>query len=82
MTLQRSYADDYRCRGSTTIFWPFRIAADARRRGAGRRRWIVEMLLGGVTSFVDIYYFQVVGGGGNGWGSVRAGLQLFRYEHR
>ena len=59
MTLQRSYADDIPLMAWLNDYiWPF----EARQRPAdvvvGMTLGIVEMLLGGVTSFVDMYYHE------------------------
>lgn len=59
MTLQRSYADDIPLmRWLNDHIWPFEACQTPDEVALGMELGIVEMLLGGVTSFVDMYYFQ------------------------
>ena len=59
MTLQRSYADDIPLMTWLNDYiWPFESRQTPDEVALGMTLGIVEMLLGGVTSFVDMYYFQ------------------------
>ena len=59
MTLQRSYADDIALmEWLNDYIWPFEARQTADDAVLGMTLGIVEMLLGGVTSFVDMYYFE------------------------
>ena len=59
MTLQRSRADDLPLmRWLHEFIWPFEACQTPDDVALGMELGIVEMLLGGVTSFVDMYYFQ------------------------
>ena len=57
MTLQRSYADDIPLmEWLNDYIWPFEARQTADDVVLGMTLGIVELLLGGVTSFVDMYY--------------------------
>ena len=57
MTLQRSYADDITLMSWLNDYiWPFESRQTPDEVALGMTLGIVEMLLGGVTSFVDMYY--------------------------
>lgn len=59
MTLQRSYADDIPLMTWLNDYiWPFEARQTPDDVALGMTLGIVEMLLGGVTSFVDMYYFE------------------------
>lgn len=59
MTLQRSYADDISLMAWLHDYiWPFEARQTPDDVVLGMTLGIVEMLLGGVTSFVDMYYFE------------------------
>ena len=59
MTLQRSYADDIPLmEWLNDYIWPFEARQTADDAALGMTLGIVEMLLGGVTSFVDMYYHE------------------------
>ena len=59
MTLQRSYADDIPLMSWLNDYiWPFESRQTPDEVALGMTLGIVEMLLGGVTSFVDMYYFE------------------------
>lgn len=59
MTLQRSYADDISLMAWLNDYiWPFESRQTPDEVALGMTLGIVEMLLGGVTSFVDMYYDQ------------------------
>lgn len=59
MTLQRSYADDIPLmEWLNDRIWPFEAQQTADDVVLGMTLGIAEMLLGGVTSFVDMYYFE------------------------
>lgn len=59
MTLQRSYADDISLMTWLHDYiWPFEAKQTPGDVVLGMTLGIVEMLLGGVTSFVDMYYFE------------------------
>ena len=59
MTLQRSYADDIPLmEWLHGRIWPFEARQTADDVVLGMTLGIAEMLLGGVTSFVDMYYFE------------------------
>lgn len=59
MTLQRSYADDIALmEWLHDYIWPFEARQTAGDAALGMTLGIVEMLLGGVTSFVDMYYHE------------------------
>ena len=59
MTLQRSYADDISLMAWLHDYiWPFEAHQTPDDVKLGMTLGIVEMLLGGVTSFVDMYYFE------------------------
>ena len=59
MTLQRSYADDIALMAWLNDYiWPFEAKQTSDDVALGMTLGIVEMLLGGVTSFVDMYYFE------------------------
>ena len=59
MTLQRSYADDIALmEWLNDYIWPFEARQTADDVALGMTLGIVEMLLGGVTSFVDMYYHE------------------------
>lgn len=59
MTLQRSYADDIPLMTWLNDYiWPFESRQTPDEVALGMTLGIVEMLLGGVTSFVDMYYFE------------------------
>ena len=60
MTLQRSYADDIALmEWLHDYIWPFEARQTADDVALGMTLGIVEMLLGGVTSFVDMYYHEI-----------------------
>ena len=60
MTLQRSYADDIPLMSWLNDYiWPFESRQTPDDVALGMTLGIVEMLLGGVTSFVDMYYFRI-----------------------
>lgn len=57
MTLQRSHADDIALmKWLNDYIWPFEAKQTPDEVAAGMELGIAEMLLGGVTSFVDMYY--------------------------
>ena len=59
MTLQRSYADDIALmEWLHDYIWPFEARQTADDVALGMTLGVVEMLLGGVTSFVDMYYHE------------------------
>ena len=59
MTLQRSYGDDIPLMSWLNDYiWPFEARQTPDDVALGMTLGIVEMLLGGVTSFVDMYYFE------------------------
>ena len=59
MTLQRSYADDIALmEWLNDYIWPFEARQTADDVALGMTLGIVEMLLGGITSFVDMYYHE------------------------
>lgn len=59
MTLQRSYADDIALMAWLNDYiWPFEARQTADDVALGMTLGIVEMLLGGITSFVDMYYHE------------------------
>lgn len=59
MTLQRSYADDIALmEWLNDYIWPFEARQTADDVALGMTLGVVEMLLGGVTSFVDMYYHE------------------------
>ncbi len=59
MTLQRSYADDIPLMTWLNDYiWPFESRQTPDDVALGMTLGIVELLLGGVTSFVDMYYFE------------------------
>lgn len=59
MTLQRSYADDIPLmRWLNDYIWPFEARQTAADAVLGMTLGVAEMLLGGVTSFVDMYYHE------------------------
>lgn len=59
MTLQRSYADDLSLMTWLHDYiWPFEAKQTPDEVVAGMTLGVVEMLLGGVTSFVDMYFFE------------------------
>ncbi len=59
MTLQRSLADDIALmEWLHDYIWPFEARQSADDVVLGMTLGVVEMLLGGVTSFVDMYYFE------------------------
>lgn len=59
MTLQRSYADDIALmEWLNDYIWPFEAHQTPDDVALGMTLGVVEMLLGGVTSFVDMYYYQ------------------------
>lgn len=59
MTLQRSYADDIALmEWLHNYIWPFEAHQTPDDVVLGMTLGIAEMLLGGVTSFVDMYYFE------------------------
>ncbi len=59
MTLQRSYADDITLmEWLNDYIWPFEARQTRDDVALGMTLGIVEMLLGGVTSFVDMYYHE------------------------
>lgn len=59
MTLQRSYADDISLmEWLNDYIWPFEAKQTADDVALGMTLGIVELLLGGVTSFVDMYYHE------------------------
>lgn len=59
MTLQRSYADDLALMAWLNDYiWPFEAHQTPDDVALGMTLGVVEMLLGGVTSFVDMYYFE------------------------
>ena len=59
MTLQRSYADDIPLMAWLNDYiWPFEARQTADDVVLGMTLGIAEMLLGGVTSFVDMYYHE------------------------
>ena len=59
MTLQRSYADDISLMSWLHDYiWPFEARQTPDDVALGMELGIAELLLGGVTSVVDMYYFQ------------------------
>ena len=59
MTLQRSSADDIALmEWLNDYIWPFEARQTADDIELGARLGVVEMLLGGVTSFVDMYWHE------------------------
>lgn len=59
MSLQRSLADDIPLmKWLNEHIWPFESRQTPEEVAIGMELGIVEMLLGGVTSFVDMYYHQ------------------------
>ncbi len=59
MTLQRSYADDISLMAWLNDYiWPFESKQTPDEVVLGLTLGVVEMLLGGITSFVDMYYFE------------------------
>ncbi len=59
MTLQRSYADDIALmEWLNEYIWPFEARQTADDIVLGMTLGVVEMLLGGVTSFVDMYFSE------------------------
>lgn len=59
MTLQRGYADDIALmEWLNDYIWPFEARQTADDVALGMTLGIVEMLLGGITSFVDMYYHE------------------------
>ena len=59
MTLQRSLADDIaQIQWLQDYIWPFEAHQTADHLALSMPLGVVEMLLGGVTSFVDMYYFE------------------------
>ena len=59
MALQRSLADDIALmEWLHDYIWPFEARQTADDVALGMTLGVVEMLLGGVTSFVDMYYFE------------------------
>lgn len=59
MTLQRSYADDISLMAWLNDYiWPFESKQTPDEVVTGMTLGVVEMLLGGITSFVDMYYFE------------------------
>lgn len=59
MTLQRSYADDIALmEWLNDYIWPFEAHQTADDIALGVTLSIVELLLGGVTSFVDMYFHE------------------------
>ena len=59
MTLQRSYADDIALMSWLHDYiWPFEARQTPDDVALGMELGIAELLLGGVTSVVDMYYFQ------------------------
>lgn len=59
MTLQRSYADDIALMSWLHDYiWPFEAHQTPEDVALGMELGIVEMLLGGTTSVVDMYYFE------------------------
>lgn len=59
MTLQRSYADDIPLmKWLNEHIWPFEARQSPDDVALGMELGIVEQLLGGVTSFVDMYHHQ------------------------
>ena len=85
MTLQRSYADDIPLMSwAQRLYLALRIATDARRRGAGhdaRDRRDAAGRRDVVRGHV-LFPGSLRGGGRTAGDPCRAGLQLFRYEHR
>lgn len=59
MTLQRSYADDVALmEWLNDYIWPFEGRQTPDDVALGMTLGIAEMLLGGITSFVDMYYYE------------------------
>lgn len=59
MTLQRSYADDVALMSWLNDYiWPFENRQTPDDVAVGMTLGVVEMLLGGITSFVDMYYYE------------------------
>ena len=59
MTLQRSYADDIALmEWLNDYIWPFEAHQTVEDVKLGLELGIAEMLLGGTTSFVDMYFYQ------------------------
>ncbi len=59
MTLQRSYADDLSLMTWLNDYiWPFEAKQRPEEVVLGMTLGVAEMLLGGVTSFVDMYYYE------------------------
>ena len=59
MTLQRSYADDITLmEWLNDYIWPFEAEQTPDEIALGMTLGVVEMLLGGITSFVDMYFHE------------------------
>lgn len=59
MTLQRSYADDLSLMTWLHDYiWPFEAQQTPEEVVLGMKLGVVEMLLGGITSFVDMYFSE------------------------
>lgn len=59
MTLQRGYADDIALMSWLHDYvWPFEAVQSVDDIAVGAKLGVVEMLLGGVTSFVDMYWHE------------------------
>lgn len=59
MTLQRGYADDIALmKWLHEYIWPFEAQQTPDEIVLGAEMGIVEMLLGGVTTFVDMYWHE------------------------
>lgn len=59
MTLQRNFADDISLmKWLHDYIWPFEAHQTPDDVALGMTLGIAEMLLGGITSFVDMYYFE------------------------
>lgn len=59
MTLQRSYADDISLMSWLNDYiWPFEAKQTPDEIVLGMTLGVVEMLLGGITSFVDMYFHE------------------------
>ena len=59
MTLQRSMADDISLmEWLNDHIWPFEAVQTPEEIQVGMRLGIAEMLLGGITSFVDMYHYE------------------------
>lgn len=84
MTLQRSYADDIALmEWLHDYIWPFEAKQTPAEIALGAELGVVEMLLGGTTSFVDMYWSEAaIADPVQRLGHPRpVGGMLSRYEH-